>query len=433
MTTAVPDDSVDRRAARVRLVVLDVDGVLTDGGLFYSGEGETLKRFDVRDGLGIKLLGHAGIEVAVISARASEALRRRVLDLGIAHFRAGCRDKRTALDALARELGLGLDAVCFVGDDLLDRSVLESVGFAVAVADANAAAKAAAHWVTEAGGGRGAVREVADRLLAARGVLERVSEEWLEAQAHAAEPPFGVIIPARYASTRLPGKPLLDLGGKPMIVRVLENVARSGAAFVVVATDDTRIAEAVIDAGGEAVLTSPGHVSGTDRLAEVVQKRALAPETLVVNVQGDEPLLDPELVSKVATNLGRHADAGMATLATPFAPRDDAMNPNAVKVVTDARGMALYFSRAPIPFSRDGAAPRGTMFRHVGIYAYRARTLGRLASTPPPDIEQLESLEQLRALWLGIRIHVDVIQEMPAHGVDTEEDLARVREAFRGR
>ncbi len=246
-----------------------------------------------------------------------------------------------------------------------------------------------------------------------------------------------MVIPARYASTRLPGKPLRDLAGKPMIVRVLENAQRTGAEFVIVATDDERIAEAVTAAGGEAMLTRPDHPSGTDRLAEVAQRKGLDPEALIVNVQGDEPLLDPKFVIMVAQALLDNPAAGLATLATPIAHARDVFDPNVVKVVTARSGLALYFSRAPIPWLRSAFTdlsqpllelPAGSSFlRHVGLYAYRVGTLLTLAAEEPVMLEPAESLEQLRALWLGIQIHVTTVSEPPGHGVDTEEDLVRVR------
>lgn len=245
---------------------------------------------------------------------------------------------------------------------------------------------------------------------------------------------FGIVIPARYASSRLPGKPLLPLAGKPMIVRVWENACRVGAAFVWVATDDERIAQAVQAAGGEVVMTRGDHESGTDRLAEVVEKKSLADDTIVVNVQGDEPLLEAEFVRSVADALLARPFAGIATLATPVRTAAELFDPNVVKVVTDARGMALTFSRAPMPWVRDTFRPgvitetlptSHTFLRHVGLYAYTSGTLRKLAATAPVSLERMESLEQLRALWLGIPIHVSITDQPPGYGVDTAEDLAR--------
>jgi 3-deoxy-manno-octulosonate cytidylyltransferase (CMP-KDO synthetase) len=252
---------------------------------------------------------------------------------------------------------------------------------------------------------------------------------------------FGVIIPARYASTRLPGKPLIDLGGKPMVVRVMEVAAAAGAAFAVVATDDERVAEAVTANGGEAILTSSEHETGTDRLAEVARRMRLDPEVVVVNLQGDEPSLPAELVTRVAHTLMQEPEASLSTLATALRERSELFDPNVVKVVLDQAGHALYFSRAPIPWlrgefaaeeprDRKGALQEDLFLRHIGLYAYRVSTLLRLAQTRPTVLEQAERLEQLRALWLGMKIQVAVVAEPPAPGVDTPEDAARVQKLY---
>jgi 3-deoxy-manno-octulosonate cytidylyltransferase (CMP-KDO synthetase) len=262
---------------------------------------------------------------------------------------------------------------------------------------------------------------------------ESVSRAGDEASSHgtlAEQTRFGIVIPARFNSTRLPGKPLRDLCGKPMIVWVLENARRTGADYVIVATDDQRIAEAVSMAGGDAMLTSRQHASGTDRLAEVAERKQLGQGSVIVNWQGDEPLLEPHTAHLVADALVKNPPAGIATLATPIAQVHEHFDPNVVKVVTARSGMALYFSRAPIPWRRDGSAPEpgagGTQcLRHVGVYAYRVSTLLELAQSKPVAIEMAESLEQLRALWLGIPIHVTRVAAKPEPGVDTEEDLVR--------
>lgn len=249
---------------------------------------------------------------------------------------------------------------------------------------------------------------------------------------------FTVIIPARYDSSRLPGKPLADINGKPMIQHVYERAVASGAAEVVVATDDQRIVEAVQEFGGTAMMTSPEHRSGTERLAEVIELLALADDQVVVNVQGDEPQIPPQIIRQVAENLASQRNAPMATLAVPIENANELFNPNAVKVVLDGNGYALYFSRAPIPYDREhfmsanGAADIAQLqegyLRHIGIYAYRAGFIHRYAEWEASPIEQLESLEQLRVLWYGERIHVaQAIAEPPA-GVDTVEDLERVRQ-----
>lgn len=246
---------------------------------------------------------------------------------------------------------------------------------------------------------------------------------------------FVVIIPARYASTRLPGKPLKDINGKPMILHVLERARESGADRVIVATDHQDVAKAVEAAGGEVCMTRADHQSGTERLAEVVEKYAFPDDTLIVNVQGDEPMIPPVIIRQVADNLSR-VNAGMATLAVPIDDAEEAFNPNAVKVVRDGEGFALYFSRATIPWDRDRfAASRDTigdtLLRHIGIYGYRAGFIRRYVSWAPSPLEHIEMLEQLRVLWYGEKIHVDVAKAIPTVGVDTPEDLERVRQAMR--
>jgi 3-deoxy-manno-octulosonate cytidylyltransferase (CMP-KDO synthetase) len=247
---------------------------------------------------------------------------------------------------------------------------------------------------------------------------------------------LAVIVPARYGSTRLPGKPLRELLGKPLVLWVYEQARMTGADFVAVATDDERIARVVEAHGGEVVLTRADHASGTDRLAEVAARAGFGDETIVVNLQGDEPLVAPELVRDLALALSS-SSADIATVATPLDPTHGA-NPNVVKVVTDKDGFALYFSRHAIPFGRgtpDGGAPGATSvgLRHLGLYAYRTATLRALAAHPPVHLEQLESLEQLRALWMGYRILVHQVAVAPAHGVDTEEDVERVEAELRAR
>lgn len=244
---------------------------------------------------------------------------------------------------------------------------------------------------------------------------------------------FIAVIPVRYASTRLPAKPLVDIAGKPMVVRVAERAARSGASTVWVAADDARIIAAVEEHGHQAMLTSAQHASGTDRLAEVVDKLALDDDVIVVNVQGDEPLIDPALIHAVARELQLHPEAVMATACHAIHDYATLTNPNVVKVVMDAVGYALYFSRAPIPWPRDAFAagqslPDGLpVFRHIGLYAYRAGFLRQYAGLTSAPIERFESLEQLRALWHGYKISVAVSEQPAAPGVDTAEDLAMVR------
>jgi 3-deoxy-manno-octulosonate cytidylyltransferase (CMP-KDO synthetase) len=253
---------------------------------------------------------------------------------------------------------------------------------------------------------------------------------------------FNVVIPARFASTRLPGKPLLDIGGRPMIQWVIEAASRSGAAEILVATDDERIAAAAVDPRTSrpiAVMTRADHLSGTDRIAEVAAVRGWSDRTIVVNVQGDEPQLAPALIDQVASLLDRHADASIATLCTPIASVHEFLDPNVVKVVTGRGSDALYFSRAPIPWHRDGA-PHGLTSqtsilgaqRHLGIYAYRVDALRQLTAMAPSDLEVIEKLEQLRALQAGMKIVVGIASTVPPAGVDTEGDLARVRSLVGG-
>jgi 3-deoxy-manno-octulosonate cytidylyltransferase (CMP-KDO synthetase) len=245
---------------------------------------------------------------------------------------------------------------------------------------------------------------------------------------------FTVLIPARLASTRLPDKPLADIGGKPMVVRVAEAGARSGAAQVVVAADDVRIVQACAAHGVRAVLTRSDHVSGSDRLAEACGLLGLDGDDLVVNVQGDEPLIDPALVQRCAALLLERPDCVMSTAAHAIEQVADYLNPNVVKVVLDAAGRALLFSRAPLPWWRDGHADGVAQLplappalRHIGLYGYRAAFLRRFPQLPPAPLEACESLEQLRVLWHGERIAVHVAEQAPGPGVDTPQDLARVR------
>ncbi|UVJ42709.1 3-deoxy-manno-octulosonate cytidylyltransferase [Pseudomonas sp. LS1212] len=245
---------------------------------------------------------------------------------------------------------------------------------------------------------------------------------------------FTVVIPARFGSSRFPGKPLKLIAGKPMVQHVWEQARKSAAERVVVATDDARIFEACQGFGAEVVMTREDHNSGTDRLAEVAAQLGLAADAIVVNVQGDEPMIPPVVIDQVAANLAAHAVAGIATLAEPIDDVEFLFNPNVVKVVADLDGLALTFSRAPLPWARDDFAktretlPAGVPYRrHIGIYAYRAGFLHDFVSWGPCWLENTESLEQLRALWHGVRIHVADAVQSPPGGVDTPEDLERVR------
>ncbi|MCG9647273.1 3-deoxy-manno-octulosonate cytidylyltransferase [Vibrio brasiliensis] len=248
---------------------------------------------------------------------------------------------------------------------------------------------------------------------------------------------FTVVIPARYQSTRLPGKPLADIGGKPMIQWVHEQALQAGADKVIIATDDERVEQVVKSFGGEVCMTSPDHESGTERLAEVVEKMAIPDDHIIVNVQGDEPLIPPSIIAQVADNLA-NSQAPMATLAVEIDHEAEVFNPNAVKVVTDKDGYAMYFSRATIPWDRDNFAGQQQtiaqpLMRHIGIYAYRAGFINTYINWQPTTLEKIECLEQLRVLWYGEKIHVEVAKEAPAAGVDTPEDLEVVRSIIANR
>ncbi|MCL2161039.1 MAG: 3-deoxy-manno-octulosonate cytidylyltransferase [Betaproteobacteria bacterium] len=256
---------------------------------------------------------------------------------------------------------------------------------------------------------------------------------------------FRVVIPARHASTRLPGKPLADIGGRPMVLRVLDRALASGAEEVWVAVDHQAVFDAVCAAGGKALMTRTEHSSGTERLGEVVETLGWRDDEVVVNVQGDEPLIDPELIATVAEGLAADAEAAIATAAHPLFDADEVFNTNIVKIICDARGRALYFSRAPIPWARvdwdGGGCGRGCgrdlplppglpAMRHIGLYAYRTGFLRQYATLAPSPYERWEALEQLRALWHGYPIRVLTVDAAPPSGVDTKEDLARIRVIF---
>ena len=411
--------AIEKQARNIRLLVLDVDGVLTDGTLYYSASGENMKGFNAKDGFGIRLLKENNIQTAVITARESAALARRMEDLNITLFYPGCVDKQSAFDELLKKLSLDAGQVAYAGDDLLDLPVMRRVGLAITVADGHRLVQAEADWITSALGGKGAVREIADGLISSQ--ISRINKG------------FNVVIPARYASSRLPGKPLRLIAGKTMIQRVYEIGLKSGAAKTIVATDDERIKKEVERFGGEVVMTSLSHRSGTDRVAEVVQILGWKEDTVVVNLQGDEPSVDQQLLGTVAHALHDHPEAGIATLASPITDRQELLDINAVKVVINQNSMALYFSRSPIPFVRDDHGKKSEklpvfnndvlFLRHIGLYAYRVGVLFEVAAANPSAIETAESLEQLRAMDMGIGIHVSIVEALLGHGVDTENDL----------
>lgn len=248
---------------------------------------------------------------------------------------------------------------------------------------------------------------------------------------------YTIVIPSRYGSSRLPGKPLMDIAGKPMVQHVWDRARQSDAARIIIATDDQRIFDVASGFGAEVCMTATTHDSGTDRLQEVAEQLELDNEHIIVNVQGDEPLIPTAVINQVAANLATASGASMATLCEPICGAGELMDPNAVKVVADAKGMALYFSRAPIPFPRDlllvaeNKLPTShSWFRHIGIYAYRVEFLHQYVSWNPAPLEQLEKLEQLRAMYYGARIHVQQALETVPGGVDTQLDLDAVRETI---
>lgn len=248
---------------------------------------------------------------------------------------------------------------------------------------------------------------------------------------------FKVVIPARYGSTRLPGKPLLTIAGKPMIMHVCERAKEAEADEIIVATDDERIFQAVTDLGFNVVMTRADHQSGTERIAEVARLCGWASDQIIVNLQGDEPLIPPAYIRDVALALAGQQQAGIATLAAQINDPEEIFNPNAVKVVLNKDGYALYFSRAPIPWDRDAFNPSGKpsgimpYLRHIGIYAYRVIFLDRYCQWDASLLESVESLEQLRILWYGEAIRVKVVDKTPVAGVDTQDDLLRVEQVLR--
>lgn len=245
---------------------------------------------------------------------------------------------------------------------------------------------------------------------------------------------FQVIIPARYASTRLMGKPLCEINGRPMISHVYEKAIQSGAKKVIIATDDQRILEVAQQMGAECCLTNPNHASGTDRIAEIISKLNISDDEIIVNLQGDEPTMPPALIKQVAITLSEQPQAQVATLCEPFVEENDIFSPNMVKVVRDQNNFALYFSRAPIPWVRknftnvSGQSGETGHFRHIGLYAYRAGFLKQITQLPACNIENDESLEQLRVLYYGGRIYVANACEKVGFGIDTPDDLEKLRQ-----
>ena len=250
---------------------------------------------------------------------------------------------------------------------------------------------------------------------------------------------FTVVIPARYGSTRFPGKPLVEIDGKPMIQHVHLRAQEAGAERIIVATDDGRIADVVEQFGGEVCMTAVEHESGTERLAEVIEREAISGQRIIVNVQGDEPFIPAENIRQVANNLADHSAAQMATLSTPISTAEELFNPNAVKVITDHQGFALYFSRSCLPYDRERFMQQQAVtsisdchHRHIGIYAYRAGFIKQYIRMSASPLEQIESLEQLRVLWHGEKIHVETAKMPPPVGIDTPADLEHLIANLKG-
>ena len=397
------------RASGIKLLALDVDGVLTDGRLYYGADGEALKVFQVKDGSAIKRLMASGIKVCVITAKSGPALVARMADLSIEHYFLGVKDKLSVLKKVCEGFSIALEEACYVGDDALDLACLASEVLSVCPKDAHPPLKGICDFVTTAKGGEGVVAELEPYFLASKASLQ--------------EEDFHVVIPARWGSTRFPGKPLSMIKGRPMIEWVYERAKQSKAKSVLVATDDSRIEKACEGFGAKVYMTSSECASGTDRIGEVLQKLSFDKEAIVVNVQGDEPTIDPLYIDKVAFSLMTHKDCQMATLAAPFDDLSQVKNPHLVKVVRDKTGAGIYFSRALIPYDAKGVLHKESYLRHIGIYAYRAKHLERFVAAGPCPLERAESLEQLRALWLSMRIMVETIEGGVPVGVDTPEDL----------
>ncbi len=250
---------------------------------------------------------------------------------------------------------------------------------------------------------------------------------------------YKIVIPARYGSSRLPGKPLIMLAGKPMIQHVYERALATGVQDIVIATDDERIRDAALAFGADVVMTSPDHENGTERIAEVAQIKGWDAEAVIVNLQGDEPLIPQSLIEMTAASLLENPQAGMSSVCTPLKHAADAFDPNVVKVVLDRAHFAMYFSRASIPWDRDAykisteqMTGKMPVYRHIGMYGYRVSFLQQYTRMEPCALEVTESLEQLRALWYGVKIHMSVIDQAPGHGVDTQDDVARVEELLLG-
>lgn len=397
------------RMRRVRLLALDIDGVLTDGGLYFGESGGAQKRFCSQDGLGLWRLIDAGVPVALISGLKADWVVERFRRLGITDFYLGVQDKAACLDELLLVHGLTDEQVAYVGDDTIDLPVLERVGLAVGVPNGRPEVNRRVHWVTRAAGGEGAVREVCDMLLRHRTGNPRI---------------LGVI-PLRMEARRFPGKPLADLLGKPLFAWVYDRARGIGLDELLVSTDSPEIMAVCGRRGIPVLRTDSEHRCGTDRVARVAQER---PADIILNIQGDEPMLEPHILTALVEELVRRPEVDIVTPCSPLENPADVVDPNTVKVVRDREGFALYFSRAPIPHFRQPA--HAAYWRHIGVYGFQRDALERFAALGPSALEGAEGLEQLRALEAGMSVRVPEIQSRSL-SVDTPDDLLRVAERLR--
>jgi len=386
--------------SRIKLLAMDVDGVLTDGGMFFSEDGEQVKRFNALDGFGIKTLIEQGIKVALISFNLTNAIKYRTNALGIHKVMTGVHDKAKALRQVAEEFKISLDNTVYIGDDMLDLPALRLAGIAVTVPNSADEIKFEADLVTRKAGGCGAVREVCD-------LIRKSQTDKLKT--------LGVI-PARYESKRFPGKPLADILGMPLIVRVYKQAKTSMLDNVIIATDDQRILQTCLEHNCKAVLTNETHQTGTDRVWEVASQ---TDADIIVNIQGDEPMIEGELINQLLDQFSPNPALDMATAMYKVPNQQNLDDKNIVKVITDKNHFALYFSRAPLINNENGYN------KHLGIYAYNRLALQKFSSNTRPDIEEAEHLEQLRALYNGFAIKV-VEYETDSVSVNLPEDIAKV-------
>jgi len=404
--------SIIKKFKAIKLLILDIDGVLTDGGVYFDDSGQTMRRFHVHDGLGIKSLMSSGVNCAIITAHTSKSVENRAAQLGISELYQGVKDKATVLNEIINKINITTESVAYVGDDLNDLPTLKQVGFPITVANSVPEVKQAALYVTKKDGGCGAVREVCDLILQSiKGKQKAVG-----------------VIPARYDSTRFPGKPLALINNHPLVYHVYKKAIEAGLDKVVIATDDQRILNACQELECKVVLTSGDHRSGTDRVAAVAKNDDA---DIFINIQGDEPLIEPVLIDELVHVLSEEPTLDIATFKKAIRAEEEIESPHIVKVVVDKNGYAQYFSRSAIPYLADGKDEHRkkqyiTFYKHIGIYGYRKSSLLRMAELPASPLELAESLEQLRALEHGMRIKV-IETDYESIGVDTPEDLERVR------